>query len=74
MGLLEVSLEVFTEESIGLVTMEESIGLATMEVSIDPAIMEVIMEVSIDPVIMEDPLLTNLQLMNVINFTRENRK
>ena len=65
MGLLEVSLEVF---------MEESIGLATMEVSIDPAIMEVIMEVSIDPVIMEDPLVTNLRLMNALNFTIENRK
>ena len=60
MGLLEVSLEVFTE-----VFMEESIDLVTMEVT---------MEVFIDPVIMEDPLITNLQLMNVINFTRENRK
>ena len=60
MGLLEVSLEVFTEVFTE-VFMEESIDLVTMEVFIDP-------------VIMEDPLITNLQLMNVINFTRENRK
>ena len=66
---LEVFTEVFTE-----VFMEESIDLVTMEVFMEESIDLVTMEVFIDPVIMEDPLITNLQLMNVINFTRENRK